>query len=578
MDITYVQELGKGAFGSVWKVRDNNNGGKEIAIKKMKYTSQNLINPTDLKEIAYTHNFNHPNVVSTSYIIRNDGKHISSFVYREDQTINTAIELMDGSLEYLLRGMVSGTIDSDLLTEETIRSIAQQMVSGLYYMNSHGYAHNDIKPANVLYKVLPDNKLLIKLADFGLSEYLGIPLPKRAVGSGGTALFKAPNSINDLTYEEGNRYSYKSDMFSVGATLLWIFTMIVQIPFVQFLKDGFGYIDIAGSEFAAIRSDLTTAFTGDGYDFIIRCLEPNSLTRISSKQALQHTYIRNTIGGAVVNMFTSYINSITRKPSVEEYLGGVYELEYLEDMYNSYKDSRITTYVDLSSHSNIKQQHLELIHNWTLSSIKTLHVDNMDAFFSYIQYFLQFLYKRPELPLNKLQLIGASSLVTSDNLWANVFDYIRLSKIVEAMKGIFKEEQVVESQLELLDTLDFNLSFVPVTFFLHYWYLKSIYTSSNPEPNIAILTTSISLMTLLMIKNDDYRMVDISVDNMAKYCVEKAIHIQGYTDKANIGLLSVPSSLSGILDELVTVIFDSGAAKRASIDELKEIVMNGETD
>ena len=45
-----------------------------------------------------------------------------------------------------------------------------------------------------------------------------------------------------------------------------------------------------------------------------------------------------------------------------------------------------------------------------------------------------------------------------------------------------------------------------------------------------------------------------------------------------MGLLEVPSSLSGILDELVTGIFDSGAAKRASIDELKEIVMNGETE
>jgi serine/threonine protein kinase len=576
MDITYVQELGRGSFGSVWKVRDNNNGGKELAIKKMKYSSTNLINPTDLKEISYTHNFNHPNVVSTSYIIRSDGRHISSFIDREDKTINTAIELMDGSLEYLLRGMVGGTIDSDLLTEETIKSITQQIVAGLYYMNSCGYAHNDIKPANILYKVLPDNKLLIKLADFGLSEYLGIPLPQRAVGSGGTAVFKAPNSISDLTYQEGNRYSYKSDMFSVGATLLWIFTMIVQIPFVQFLKDGFGYIDISSSEFAAIRSDLTTAFTGDGYDFIIKCLDPNSLSRISSKQALQHPYIRNTVGGAVVNMFTSYINSIIRKPSVEEYLGGVYELEYLDDMYNNYKDTRVTTYIDLSSHTNVKNQHLELIHNWTLNTIKTLNVDNMDAFFTYIQYFLQFLSKKPELPLNKLQLSGAVSLVSADNLWANVFEYIRLSKIVEAMKGLFKEEQVVESQLELLDTLDFNLSFVPVTFFIHYWYLKSIYTHSNPEPNIDILTTSIALMSLLMIKNDDPRMVNISVDNMAKYCVEKAIHIQEYSDKANMGLLTVPSSFSGILDELVTSIFDSGAAKRASIDELKEVVLNGQ--
>jgi len=578
MDITYVEELGRGSYGSVWKISDNNNNGKELAIKKMKYSSQNLINPSDLKEISYTHNFNHPNVVSTSYIIDNNGKHISSFIDKEGQTINTIIELMDGSIEYLLIGIVDGDIDSELLSEEVLRSITQQIVAGLYYMNSHGYAHNDIKPANILYKILPDKTFLIKLADFGISEYLGIPLPKRAVGSRGTPIFKAPNSTKDIIYEKGNRYSYKSDMFSVGATLLWIFSMIVQKPYVSFLKERFGYLDISGEAFAAIHDDLIVAFTEDGYDFLIRCLDPKSLTRISSKQALQHPYIRKITGGAVVNMFTEYINSIMRKPSVEEYLGGVYELEYLEDMYNSYKDSRITTYVDLSSHTNIKNHHLELIHNWAISTIKTLHVDNMDAFYTYIQYFLKFLSKRPELALNKLQLSVGASLVTSDNLWANVYDSINLSKIVEAMKGLFKNEQVVESQSEILDTLDFNLSFVPVTFFLHYWYLKSIYTHPNPEPNIAILTTSIALMSLLMIKNDDPRMTDISVDNMAKYCIQKAINIQEYIEKANMELLVVPISLSTILDELVSSIFDSGAAKRASIDELKEIVMNGETE
>ncbi len=574
MDITYVQELGKGAFGSVWKIRDNNNGGKELAVKKMKYTSTNLINPTDLKEISYTHNFNHPNVVSTSYVIGGDGKHISSFIDRDGQTINTAIELMDASLEYLLRGMISGTIDSELLTEETIQSITKQIVAGLYYMHSHGYAHNDIKPANILYKLLPDNKLLIKIADFGISEYLGIPLPERATGSGGTAIFKAPNSLSDLTYEEGNRYSYKSDMFSVGCTLLWVFSMIVQQPYVSFLKDGFGYIDISGAEFLEIKDDLISGFGRDGYDFIVKCLDPKSITRISSKQALQHPYIRNTSGGAIVNMFTSYIDSIMRTPSVDEYLGGEYELEYLEDMYNNYKDAKITTYIDLSSHTNIKYTHLELVHNWALNTMKSLRVDNMDAYFTYVQYFLQYLSKTPSLALNKLQLSAAAAFVSSENLWSNVLGYIKLDKLVEATKGLFKSEQVVETQLNLLDTLEFKLPFVPVSFFLNYWYLKSIYSHPNPRPNIDILTTSIALMTLLMLVNNNNRMVDLSVDQMAKYCLGKSISIQNYSSDANMDILEVPSSISELLDELVEALLNPELPKRASIDELKEIVLD----
>lgn len=568
MDITYIQELGKGSFGSVWKVRDNNSG-KELAIKKMKYSSENLINPTDLKEIAYTKLFNHPNIISSSYIINNLGAHINAFV-DTDNTINTTIELMENSLDHFVKGVLEGKIDDELLTTDNLKSITYQVVSGLYYMHSHGYTHNDIKPGNILYKILPDKKLLIKVADLGIAEYLGIPLPINAVGSGGTNLFKAPNSVEDLIYEPGNRYNYKSDMFSVGATLIWIFSMLVQIPFTKFLKDGFGYVDINGAEYTSAKETIISIFTDDGYDFITKCLDPKSDSRLSSKKALKHPFLNSyQLGGS----FFEFINSIVRKPSMDDFINSSYELEYIDDMYKNYKDRTITSYIDLSKHTNVKYNHLELIDNWVLTTAKKLEVDNMDAYFTYTQYYLQYLSKNLDTPVNKLQLLASSALTTSDNLWANVLSYITLDRIVDASKGLFKVEQITSSQIELLDTLDFNISFTPVMFFLHYWYLKSIYGHPSRSPNSNVLTASIALMTIVLTTHDNNSLVDLSVDYIAKYCVQKAIYIENYSSNAIMDILEVPKSYSDILDDVVKGFVEKDLSKRSSLDELKDIVL-----
>ena len=80
-------------------------------------------------------------------------------------------------------------------------------------------------------------------------------------------------------------------------------------------------------------------------------------------------------------------------------------------------------------------------------------------------------------------------------------------------------------------------------------------------------------MSLLMLVNNDNRMVDLSVDDMAKYCLGKAINIQKYTSNANMDILNISSSISDLLDEVVEALLNPELPKRASIDELKEIII-----
>lgn len=47
-----------------------------------------------------------------------------------------------------------------------IQNVLRQIIEGVYYLHSHGYAHRDLKPSNVLV----NTEEVVKIADFGLAK------------------------------------------------------------------------------------------------------------------------------------------------------------------------------------------------------------------------------------------------------------------------------------------------------------------------------------------------------------------------------------------------------------------------
>ena len=100
---------------------------------------------------------------------------------------------------------------------DVLGKIAEAILNGLNYLYEvHRIMHRDIKPSNVLV----NSRGSIKLIDFGVSGELVNSIADTFVG---TSTYMAPERI------QGAKYSIKSDVWSVGLTLMEL--AIGRFPF-----------------------------------------------------------------------------------------------------------------------------------------------------------------------------------------------------------------------------------------------------------------------------------------------------------------------------------------------------------
>lgn len=100
---------------------------------------------------------------------------------------------------------------------DVLGKIAEAILGGLTYLYEvHRIMHRDIKPSNVLV----NSRGAIKLCDFGVSGELVNSVADTFVG---TSTYMAPERI------QGAKYSIKSDVWSVGLTLMEL--AIGRFPF-----------------------------------------------------------------------------------------------------------------------------------------------------------------------------------------------------------------------------------------------------------------------------------------------------------------------------------------------------------
>lgn len=225
--VRFLQELGEGAFGKVYKGEVQGMFGEntvsKVAIKTLKENAAPKVQNDFRREVDMMSEMRHPNIVCLLGVVMKQEPMCMLFEYMS----------MGDLHEYLIQH--SPHSDMSVVSEEEgsqrpildygdMLHVSTQVASGMEYLASHHFVHRDLAARNIL---VGDN-LTVKISDFGLSrdvyssDYYRVQskslLPVR---------WMPPESI---MY---GKFTTESDIWSFGVVLWEIFSYGLQ-PYYGF--------------------------------------------------------------------------------------------------------------------------------------------------------------------------------------------------------------------------------------------------------------------------------------------------------------------------------------------------------
>ena len=194
-DFKHLKLLGKGSFGKVVLVKNQNNN-KLYAMKildKKFIIKKNQVSHTQT-ERALLEKLKHPFIVRLNY------------AFQDSKRLYFLTEFLQGGELFFHLRKNSG------YKEKAVRFYMCQILLALEYMHNNNYIYRDLKPENILI----DKEGNIKLTDFGLSKILPEE-EKTTYTMCGTAEYLAPEILF------GKGYDKTCDWFSFGVVLFEMF-------------------------------------------------------------------------------------------------------------------------------------------------------------------------------------------------------------------------------------------------------------------------------------------------------------------------------------------------------------------
>mmetsp|Transcript_8341 Transcript_8341/g.9032 ORF Transcript_8341/g.9032 Transcript_8341/m.9032 type:complete len:630 (-) Transcript_8341:162-2051(-) len=192
-------KIGKGSFGSVFKVKRKSDG-KTLVWKELNYGKMSEKEKQQLvTEVNILRELRHPHIV----------RYYDRIIDKSKAQIYIVMEYCEGG--DLARMLKKSLKEKDHFHEDVIWKIFTQIVLALHecHRRKEGkIIHRDLKPSNIFL----DGNLNVKLGDFGLARIMG-ETSEYAKTHVGTPYYMSPEQI------EESRSNEKSDIWSAGCLL-----------------------------------------------------------------------------------------------------------------------------------------------------------------------------------------------------------------------------------------------------------------------------------------------------------------------------------------------------------------------
>ncbi|KAL9133948.1 MAG: hypothetical protein Q9175_004869 [Cornicularia normoerica] len=291
---TLLEKMGDGAFSNVYRAREANGHGPEVAIKVVRKFEMNSTQRANiLKEVQIMRQLDHPNIVRLI-----DFSESRQYYY-------IVLELCPGG--ELFHQIVRLTYFSEDLSRHVIVQVAEALE---YLHETAGVVHRDIKPENLLFypaTFIPTRNPkprsaededkedegefikgvgaggigTIKIADFGLSKVIW---DSQTMTPCGTVGYTAPEIVKD------ERYSKSVDMWALGCVL---YTLLCGFP--PFYDES---IQVLTEKVARGQYTFLSPWWDDiskpAQDLVSHLLTVDPERRYTIQQFLNHPWIRNT--------------------------------------------------------------------------------------------------------------------------------------------------------------------------------------------------------------------------------------------------------------------------------------------
>ncbi|EXJ64448.1 CMGC/CDK/CDC2 protein kinase [Cladophialophora yegresii CBS 114405] len=300
-----IEKIGEGTYGVVYKARDLSNGGRIVALKKIRLEAEDEGVPsTAIREISLLKEMNDPNIVRLFNIVHADGHKlylVFEFLDCDLKKYMEALPVSDGGRGKALPEGSTMDMQRLGLGKDMVKKFMAQLVEGVRYCHSHRVLHRDLKPQNLLI----DREGNLKLADFGLARAFGVPL-RTYTHEVVTLWYRAPEILLG-----GRQYSTGVDMWSVGAIFAEMCTRKPLFPGDSEIDEIFKIFKLLGTPdentWPGVTSfpDFKTSFPKwrrepmsklvpnlepAGLELIEAMLEYDPAHRISAKAACNHPY------------------------------------------------------------------------------------------------------------------------------------------------------------------------------------------------------------------------------------------------------------------------------------------------